>query len=171
MTGGYNMMWSFFGSGHGKGTYDGVGVVIKHFIWHEQLNTHGTKLQNAEDVFNFLRANLFECFKSSYIGKNKPIRRMFWHVKFDDVDHCLFSFACDIVEGTMKIHCICAINKHVLTQPLVKLLACFYALCVENMWDECANVKWIRDWISKHLQPIDTRYVRDSMNNVWDGTW
>ncbi len=89
--------------------------------------------------------------------EKKPFHRVFWHVKSDDVGHCLFSIACDIVEGTMKIQCICVTNKHVLTQLLVKPLACFCALCVDNMWDECANVKWIRDWISKHLQPIDTR--------------
>jgi len=53
----------------------------------------------------------------------------------------------------------------------VKPLACFCALCVENMWDEYANVKWIKDWISKHLQPTYTRYAREFMNNVWDGEW
>jgi hypothetical protein len=29
MTSGCKMMWSFFGSGHGKGSHDGVGVITK----------------------------------------------------------------------------------------------------------------------------------------------
>jgi hypothetical protein len=47
-------MWFFFGSGHGKGPHDGVGIVIKIFIWHEQLNAQGEKLINAREVVNFL---------------------------------------------------------------------------------------------------------------------
>jgi len=63
MTSGCKMMWSFFKNGHGKGPHDGVGVIIKWFIWHKQLNAHGTKLQNVENV-NFLHANLFDHPKS-----------------------------------------------------------------------------------------------------------
>jgi hypothetical protein len=71
----------------------------------------------------------------------------------------------------MKIHCIFTTNKHVLTQHLVKPLSCFCAFYIDNMWVECPNVKWTRDWVSRHLQPTDTRFVRDSMYNVWDGEW
>jgi len=80
-------------------------------------------------------------------------------------------YACDTMEGTMKIHCIFTTNKHVLTQHLVKPLSCFCAFYIDNMWAECPNVKWTRDWVSRHLQPTDTRFVRDSMYNVWDGEW
>jgi hypothetical protein len=37
-------MCSFFGNGHGKGLHDGLGIVIKHFMWRGQLNVHGAKL-------------------------------------------------------------------------------------------------------------------------------
>ncbi len=57
-------MWSFFGSRHGKGPHDGVRAVIKCFIHYEQLNVHGTKLQNAIEVINFLwGAILHKCTK------------------------------------------------------------------------------------------------------------
>lgn len=171
MTNGCKMMWSFFGSGHGKGPHDGARAIIKCFIRREQLSAHGRKLQNASEVVNFPRTNLSKCSKSSYVRKKKPFCRVFWHVKSDDVDHCSFSFACDNIESTKKIHCIYATNKHVLTQLLVKPLACFCALCVDNKWDECANVKWTGDWISKHFQPTNTRYVREFMNYAQDGEW
>lgn len=29
---GCGMIWSLFGSGHGKGAHDGVGVVVKRFF-------------------------------------------------------------------------------------------------------------------------------------------
>lgn len=54
MTNGCKMIWSFFGSGHWKGPHDGVGAIIKRFIWHEQLNAHEKKLTNEKEVVNFL---------------------------------------------------------------------------------------------------------------------
>ncbi len=59
------MMWNVFGSGHGKAPHDGARAVIKHFIQCELLNLHGEKLQNVEEVVNFLYVNLFERPESS----------------------------------------------------------------------------------------------------------
>jgi hypothetical protein len=93
------------------------------------------------------------------------------HVVSEHIDCRSGTFACDTVEGIMKIHCIFAINKHVLTQLVVKPLSCFCVFCINNRWTKCPNVKWIRDWILKYLQPIDIRFVRESMYNAWDGEW
>jgi hypothetical protein len=30
------MIWSFFGAGHGKGTHDGVGAIVKRFLQQKQ---------------------------------------------------------------------------------------------------------------------------------------
>lgn len=81
------------------------------------------------------------------------------------------TFACDMVEGTMKIHCISANNKHVLTQFIVKPLSCLCTFYIDNRWIECPNVKWTRDWIPRYCQLIDTRFVKESMYNPWDGEW
>jgi hypothetical protein len=35
LTSGCAMISSFFGTGHGKGAHDGIGVVIKSFLWQE----------------------------------------------------------------------------------------------------------------------------------------
>jgi hypothetical protein len=72
-------------------------------------------------------------------------------------------FACDKVEGTQKIHYIFATNKNMLTQLLVKPLTCFCVFCIDGKWLECPNMKWTRDWISRHLQLIDNIFVRNSM--------
>jgi hypothetical protein len=94
-----------------------------------------------------------------------------WHVLFEHVDHTFNTYACDIIEGTMKIHYILTTNKYILTQLLVKPLSCFCAFYINNMWVECPNVKWIGDWVSGHLQPTNIRFVRDFTYNVWDREW
>lgn len=106
-------------------------------------------------------SNLCDCFESSYVGRKRSLHRVFWYVDENDVDHSSPMFACDKVEGTQKIHCIFATNKNVLTQLLVKPLACFCAFCIDGKWLECPNMKWIGDRIFKHLQPIDNIFVRD----------
>jgi hypothetical protein len=53
-------MWSFFGSGHGKGPHDGARVVVKRFLQREQLNVPGEKLQNVKEVVIFLHKHLFD---------------------------------------------------------------------------------------------------------------
>jgi hypothetical protein len=47
-------MWSFFGSGHGKGPHGGVDAVLKQFIRQVQLDVEAHELQNAEHVVAFL---------------------------------------------------------------------------------------------------------------------
>jgi hypothetical protein len=62
------MMWSFFKSGHGKGSYDVVEDVFKRFLWRGQFNVHGENLQNVEKVVTFLHNHLFDRLKTSYFG-------------------------------------------------------------------------------------------------------
>jgi hypothetical protein len=104
------MIWNFFCNGHGKGPHDGARCDIKHFIRHKQLNLHGTKLQNAKEAVNFLCVNLSNHTKSSYLKKKRPIYWTFWHIVSKHVDCNSGIFACNILEGTQKIHCILAIN-------------------------------------------------------------
>jgi hypothetical protein len=105
------MLCSFFRSGHGKGPHDGVGTMVKRFLWREQLNAQGRKLQNAKEVVTFLHMCLSDRPKSSYSSSIKLLHRTFWHVKVEDVDRVPPLFICDPIKCTMKIHPICAINK------------------------------------------------------------
>jgi hypothetical protein len=105
------MLWSFFGSGHGKGPDDGAGAMIKRFLHRKQLNTHARKLQNDEEVVEFLREWLSSRPKSSYYGSMKPLHKTFLHVKVGDVDRDSPLFICDPMNGIMKIHSICASTR------------------------------------------------------------
>ncbi len=114
-----------------KAPRDGVSVVIKRFIWHEQLNVHGEKLINAEEVVNFLRKSLSSRLKSSYICKRKVFHQIFQHVKSSDVDCNSTIYACDAIESTMKIHCIYALNK----TTMMKNIVFFFANYLDGQWE------------------------------------
>lgn len=58
LTGGCKMNWNFFGSGHGKGEWDGAGAVVKRTLRTEQLLNPQRTLQNARDCVTFLEATL-----------------------------------------------------------------------------------------------------------------
>jgi hypothetical protein len=53
LTRGCTLLWSFFGTSHGKGPHDGAKVVQKRFIRQSQLDASNPKLQNAEDMVEF----------------------------------------------------------------------------------------------------------------------
>jgi hypothetical protein len=77
-------MWSFFGTGHGKGPHDGAGVVLKRYIQTAQLDINGPKLQCAGDVVGYLRKELSDRPKTIY-GDRRHVNRTFWHVLKGDV--------------------------------------------------------------------------------------
>ncbi len=156
---GCKMIWSFFGSSHGKGPHDGARTIIKRFSRGEQLNVHGEKLQNAEEVVTFLRKHLFDRPKTSYVSVRKPIKGLFWHIKLDHVIQKNSSCNCDLVKGCMKLHSIFAYNKHNLTQFWFKDFASYYILCLDHKWGDCENLQWSGNWTSKHLQPSNTRAI------------
>ncbi len=172
MTGGCSMLWSFFGSGHGKGPHDGAGAVVKSFIRREQLKSHGTKLQNASDVVVYLKAFLSGRVETSYSGQRKPLERHFWLVLEAEVRPLRNDpHGCDSIAGTRKIHSIMATNKNHLTHLMVKNLACFCVFCIDNQWSSCINVKWTGEWQPKILQPADSGFVKRMMVGEWDGVW
>jgi hypothetical protein len=49
------MLWFFFGSGHWKREYDGVGAIAKRKLQKEQLRLNVAPFQNAQDVVKFLK--------------------------------------------------------------------------------------------------------------------
>jgi hypothetical protein len=99
----------------------------------------------------------------------KPFHRFFWHIKFIDVDRNSTTYACEAIEGTMKIHSICGMNKNWMTQFLVEALVCFYVDCLNGQWECCLNLPWIGDWIPRHLMPIDNKFIKKTMLDNWDG--
>ncbi len=47
------MVWSYFGSGHGKGVHHGVGVVLKQELKQNQMRMDGERLQSVVNVVAF----------------------------------------------------------------------------------------------------------------------
>jgi hypothetical protein len=47
-------VWSYFGSGHGKGIHDGVNAALKQDIRNEEMRMDGERLQNVANVMAFL---------------------------------------------------------------------------------------------------------------------
>ena len=170
MTNGCGMLWSFFGSGHGKGPHDGAGAVVKCFIRREQLKSDGWRLQNAATVVEFLKQKLSARPESSYLGRRKPMRREFWEVSREDVNK-LQDLDCDTISGTRGLHSILATNRNHLTNLQVKKLACFCLFCFDGKWEDCINLHWTGPWMSRYLQPENAAHVRNLMmapeSNVW----
>jgi hypothetical protein len=52
------MLWSYYGTGHGKGEWDGVGAVVKRTLCSEQLLNPNRRLQSAMDCVTFLSATM-----------------------------------------------------------------------------------------------------------------
>ena len=80
------MRWNFSGFGHGKGEHDGVGVVIKRALTHEQLKVDGVEMNCAAHVVEFLRANMSTNATGVYSSQVWDIKREFWEVKIDEVN-------------------------------------------------------------------------------------
>jgi hypothetical protein len=169
MTGGCKMLWNFFGSGHGKGPHDGAGAVVKSFICREQLNPDGRRLQCAKDVVDLLTEKLSSRPESSYSGKRKSLKRIFWHISEDAVDRTSMH-ACDVIPGCREYHSIMAVNRTCLTNLMIKRLACFCTFCLDLRWSDCENLKWIGEWEARYLQPEDTGFIRDCLTSGSDDT-
>jgi len=140
MTNGFKTMWSFFGSGHGKGLHDGDGVVIKRLIQKEQFDANGAKLQNAKEVVQFLHEHLSKRLKTSYSSARRPLQKVFWSVKEEEVPKNALTFSCDNIKGTMKLHSILATSKNNLITLMVKDLTCFYTFSFDGKWVDYQNL-------------------------------
>lgn len=140
ITNGCACMWSFFGSGHGKGPHDGAGALLKCFIRTAQLDVHGPRLEDAETVVEFLREKLSERPRSAY-GDRRPVQRTFWHVLEDDVDR-ESNFDCDPIKGCREVHSVQSVGSMDVNKLLKRNLACFCTACIERDWSACENLAW-----------------------------
>lgn len=74
-------VWSFFGSGHGKGEHDGAKACIKHALRKCKMNYKGVRINNAHDVVEWCKRH----FTSSEVGASsrtsQPVPcRVFWEI-------------------------------------------------------------------------------------------
>ena len=162
ITNGCNCMWSFFGSGHGKGPHDGAGAVLKRYIRTAQLDVNGPPLQNAETVVDFLICKLSERPESAY-GDRTPVSRTFWRIYDDEVDR-VTEYDCEPIVGCRDLHSVRSVGAMDVNKLCVRKLACFCAACIECKWGDCVNIAWAQDWEVEILVVGAPGYVRAVVN-------
>ena len=163
LTGGCMCMWSFFGTGHGKGPHDGAGAVIKRYMRNAQLDMLGPRLQDAETVCQFLREKLSVRPESSYSGERRPVRRTFWHVLEEDVDRET-EYDCEPIKGCRDMHQIRSVGPMEVNKLLKRSLACFCSACIATNWEACENRAWTGEWDVEVLVVTRTAYVQGVVN-------
>ena len=171
LTGGCVCMWSFFGSGHGKGPHDGAGAVVKRYIRTAQLDAMGPELVNAEQVVNLLREKLSSRPETSYTSTNKSdVFRYFWHVTKAALEtERKTPYMCMQIAGTRDLHQIRSVGAMETNRLLTRSLACFCFSCLECKWDECENLEWTRGWKVETLILENQAHVREAIAQTYDG--
>lgn len=159
ITNGHNCMWSFFGSGHGKGPHDGAGAVLKRYIRNAQLDVQGPRLQDALTVVAFLRTNLGERPKTSYSGDRRPVSRTFWHIIEDDVDR-ENEYDCEPIRRCREVHQVRSVGSMEVNKLMKRNLACFCPACIAQKWGDCENKDWTGEWEVELLVVNKPGYVR-----------
>lgn len=168
ITNGCVCVWSFFGSGHGKGPHDGAGAVLKRYMHNAQLDVHGPKLQDAETVVRFLREKLSIRPKSCYSSERTPVDRTFWHVLEEDVDRET-EYDCEPIKGCRDVHQIRSVGKLDVHKLLKRSLACFCPPCVDSNWEACENKAWTGPWEVEVLVVHQPGYVRGVITEKFAG--
>jgi hypothetical protein len=137
ITSGYNYMWSFLGSGHGKGLHDGAGAILKRYIRTVQLDVNGPKLQSIADIVSFLREKLSQRPAIAYADK-RPVSPTFWHIQAADIDR-EHEYDCEPIIGCQHMHSIRSIGTMDVNKLLKRGLACFCPACIDYIWGECES--------------------------------
>lgn len=126
----YNLerfVWTFFASSHGKGAVDGIGAVVKRYVWN-MVRSHKKVVRNAETF-----AEVCQNLKTSVIFVPLDItesRKSHLKNNWKDIRPTT-------VKGTQKIHQVTAVSPYVIHCK-------FHAMAVENDMI-CVNIRVSED--------------------------
>ena len=162
LTGGCVMSWNFFGTGHGKGEWDGAGAVVKRALRTEQLHNPWRQLQDAADAVDFLKEKMEGLVESSVAGNRIVSYRYFHLIKPDDVDR-QHLHGCETISGSRKLHSIQGVSISDPTLLMVRQLSCFCSPCMDGDWAACEKSGHVQDWRVIKLVPSDVSFVREQM--------
>ena len=152
-----DMMWSFFGSGHGKGEHDGAGAVIKRTLTHEQLKANSWILKSACDVVAFLQHRFCS-------ADNQGVRRIFWEVKESDVPRER-KWDCKRVKGSRSMHCVNGYSTTDNCSLRSRKLSCFCYSCMCQRWARCSNVAYVEQWDYIQITPEDNESLNTYLSD------
>ncbi len=98
----------------------------------------------------------------SYLGDQRPINYIFWHIKLDDIDG-VTKYTCTTIKGTHDIHFMRFIGFMDANKLLKKSLSYFCCLCVDTNFLACQNVPWTQSWEVEVLIHDNASYVCSAM--------
>ncbi|KAG0596207.1 hypothetical protein M758_UG232800 [Ceratodon purpureus] len=145
---GCRMVWSYFGSGHGKGLHDGARAMLKCAIRKEEMNFDSrTKLQNAADVVSFCICKEQEEHRA-YRNVKRTLICYFHLIEPGSVDR---SRDLDYrpVLGTRSLHSVSSVSPTNVTYLHIRQLACFCPNCTDDNSMLCARQEHVRHWALK----------------------
>lgn len=157
------MNWNFFGTGHGKGEWDGAGAVVKRALRQSQLHDTWRRMQNAHDVVCFLNETMAGSVDTNYEKTGiAEVNRFFWEIPKDPaLRHRTYD--CETVQGSQALHSIYSFSIADPTQLFVRKLACFCAHCLDGDTNHCENTSHVDNWDLVKLKPFDLHHVRQHM--------
>ena len=150
---GCTMQWNWFGSGHGKGRWDGAGAHVKQALRAEQVKPQGLRLHCASDVVQFLRTHMTREY-AGYSGARRLVHRYFYDVTEVAVN-LMPSLNARTVDGTRSFHQVRSVNLEG-TSLQVWDLSCFCKFCMDGGDGPCDNATYVPAFILIRLEPCET---------------
>ena len=147
------MVWSYFGSGHGKGLHDGAGAMLKCAIRREEMNFDSrTKLESASDVVSFCNRKEQEEHRA-YGNARRSLIRYFHLIEPTAVDRSR-DLDCRAIPGTRSVHSVSSVSATNVTYLHMRQLACFCVECMDDNPMLCSRQAHVKHWALTVLQPL-----------------
>lgn len=148
---GFQVIWNFFETGHGKGEHDGAGACVKRALRRHQLRRDSERFRDARQVVDWCTAHMTTSAASSFPQRDaRIVRRFFWYVDSSDIDSA--SLECATVDGTLRLHCI---RSSSYDDPTIftRRRSCFCGPCIDGDSSHCDMLEWADPWFEQVLRP------------------
>lgn len=146
------MQWNHFGTGHGKGQWDGAGAHVKEALRREQVKPDGVRLHNSSDVVTFLRQAMNREY-AGYHSARRSVHRHFYDVKEADVNQFQAPNA-RTVEGTRSFHQVRSVGLEG-TSLQTRRLSCFCKFCLDGGDGPCDSAGFVEPFTLIRLEPCE----------------
>jgi hypothetical protein len=125
-------------------------------------------LQNVEQVVVLLRGKLSGQSENAYIGVQRLVTQVFFHVKPDDIDRVNEYSSCETINCTMELHSIRSMGVMDVNKLMKKSFSCFCCFSVGGNFPKCENLPWTKGWEVEMLIPSNIRFIGEVMLDAFD---
>ncbi len=115
-------------------------------------------MQNVEQVVVLLKGKLNGQCENAYMGVQRLVIRVFFHVKLDDIDK-VNEYSCETIKGTKELHSIRSVGVMDVNKFMKKSLSCFYCFYVGGNFPERENLCWSKGWEVEMLILSNIKFV------------